>query len=336
MKTWRKLLWPIVPFYYLGSLFVKKMYDWNIFKNTEYDFPVITVGNISAGGTGKSPFVGYLISILKKNKQITTLSRGYGRKTKGFQIVNEASKAIEIGDEPLQLKRSFPEVNVIVDEDRRNGIKKICSINIPDVLILDDAFQHRKVKGGFQVVLTAYYNLYVNDFPLPAGDLREPISAANRADVIIVTKCPVNLSKTDQLAIAKKLKPLPSQNIYFTAVVYDVNVYSKDQEFSFIKFIKEEFCLVTGIATPEPLLDYLKGKKANYTHLNYPDHHLFSGKEIDKMSSYNKILTTQKDYMRLQNEPALKGKLFYLPISIKFLNEEESFKKSLFSFVESY
>ena len=335
MKTWRKLLWPFVPFYYLGSLFVKKMYDWNFFKSTSYNFPVITVGNISAGGTGKSPFVAYLISLLKE-KQLATLSRGYGRTTKGFKIVKENSKAHEIGDEPLQLKLSYPYVNVVVDEDRRNGIEQLKRINEPDVLILDDAFQHRKVKAGLQIILTAYYNLYSNDSSLPVGDLREPKSAAKRADVIIVTKCPGDLSKEDQLRTIKQLKPASAQKVYFTTIAYDSYVYSNETKVLLSEFLKEKFCLVTGIATPKPLLDFLQNESANFTHLNYPDHHIFSNEEINEMTKYDKVLTTQKDYMRLQHESTLFSKLFYLPIGVEFLNEEQSFKNCLFSFVGKY
>jgi len=310
------------------------MYDWCVFKSRDYDFPVITVGNISAGGTGKSPFVGYLVGLLQGQKRVSMLSRGYGRKTKGFQFVKTTSIASEVGDEPLQLKQSFPKTEIAVDADRRNGIEVLCSQKIkPEVIILDDAFQHRKVKGGFQVVLTAYYNLYTNDYPLPAGDLREPVSAVERADVIIVTKCPLELSNVEQREIIAKLNPKINQKVYFTAIQYDEFVYSETLKIKLSILLKEEFCLVTGIATPKPLLEFLNKQGARYIHSNFPDHHLFSSKEIDLMALNKIILTTQKDYMRLQNETRLKGKLFYLPIGISFLNKEEDFKEQLFDFV---
>lgn len=310
------------------------MYDWQIFKSQAYDFPLVTVGNISAGGTGKSPFVGYLVSLLQKDNKLATLSRGYGRKTSGFQIVSRENAAIDVGDEPLQLKQNYPCIQVAVDADRCNGIQQLReSLVKPEIIILDDAFQHRKVQGGFQIVLTAYYNLYVDDYPLPVGDLREPISAAARANVIIVTKCPVGLSVESQKKITKRLKPLTNQKIYFTAITYDPFVYGNEAKKELTEYIKKSFCLVTGIAEPKPLLDYLNKQSATYTHLNYPDHHVFSINEINQIAEHEMILTTQKDYMRLQNEIALKGKLFYLPIGVQFLNHEAEFKEQLFNFV---
>ena len=312
------------------------MYDWGIFKSTTYDFPLITVGNISAGGTGKSPFVGYLVTLLQKQKKVATLSRGYGRKTSGFHIVQTTDEAINVGDEPLQLKQNFPDVVVAVDADRRNGIKELSSIKVkPEVIILDDAFQHRKVKGGFQIVLTAYYNLYVNDYSLPAGDLREPISAAERADVIIVTKCPTDLSVEAQQKITEQLKPLSYQQVFFTAIAYDSFVHGNAKKIKLSEFIKQKFCLVTGIAAPKPLIDFLNTKQADFTHNNYPDHHVFSSNEINEIAKNDIILTTQKDYMRLQNEKTLMDKLFYLPISVQFLNDEAAFKEQLFDFTRS-
>ena len=313
------------------------MYDFGIYRSTTYSFPLITVGNISAGGTGKSPFVGYLVSLLQKEYKIAVLSRGYGRKTKDFQFVNIDSKAINVGDEPLQLKGNFPDIQVAVDGDRRNGIKQLTKLSVkPEVIILDDAFQHRKVKGGFQVVLTAYYNLYTNDYPLPAGDLREPISAAARANVIIVTKCPINLPGEEQQKITKQLKPLAHQQVFFTAITYDAFVYGLENKLKIglSEFLKQKFCLVTGIAEPKPLVDYLNSKQAKFSHNNYPDHHVFSNKEIAEIAKNDVILTTQKDYMRLQNEKTLIDKLFYLPISVQFLNNETAFKKQLFDFVQ--
>lgn len=313
------------------------MYDWRIFKSQSYNFPLVTVGNISAGGTGKSPFVGYLVWLLQKDNKLATLSRGYGRKTKGFHLVNTYSEALDVGDEPLQLKRSYPDIQVAVDADRQNGIQELMKTLVkPEIIILDDAFQHRKVQGGFQIVLTAYYNLYVNDYPLPAGDLREPISAAARAQVIVVTKCPVNLSVKEQGKITEQLNPLSHQKVYFTAIDYDVFVYNGESKKELLDFIKDSFCLVTGIAEPKPLLEYLNQQDATYSHFNYPDHHVFSAKEINQIAEHKKVLTTQKDYMRLQNETTLKGKLFYLPIGIQFLNKETEFQAQLFEFVKHH
>lgn len=331
MKLWRKLLWPFVPFYYLGSLFIKKMYDWGIFKSTTYNFPLITVGNISTGGTGKSPFVIYLVNLLHTQKKTAVLSRGYGRKTKEFSFVKEDSHAVQVGDEPLQLKKKFPEITVAVDGDRRNGIEQLTKQPVkPELIILDDAFQHRKVKANFQILLTAHYNLYVNDYSLPAGNLREPISAAARANVIIVTKCPKDIPIETQNKIINKLKPLKHQTVYFTSINYNNFVYGYDTKIDLKTFLKNTFCLVTGIAEPKPLLVFLNTHGANYTHNNYPDHHVFSDTEIIAIAKNETILTTEKDFMRLQYEPNLKGKLFYLPIGISFINNELKFKEQFF------
>ena len=333
MKFIRPWGLPFVPFYYLGSLIVKKFYDWEILKSEAYNFPVITVGNLSAGGTGKSPFVGYLVNLLKDKKNIAVLSRGYGRSSKGFQLIEEDNLADFAGDEPLQLKQTHPKIIVAVDADRRNGINQLKKQN-PDVIILDDAFQHRKVKAGLQILLTAHYNLYSEDCMLPAGDLREPISAAARADIIIVTKCPEDLSKPLQKTIIKKLNPLPHQKVFFTSIAYAGEVFSADSKQKLDDFLKEKYCLVTGIAEPKPLVDFLKNKDAKFQHLNFPDHHNFTENEIQKIAQNGKILTTQKDFMRLQHVEDLKDKLFYLPITIKFLGQEKKFNNLIEYFIK--
>ena len=252
-------------------------------------------------------------------------------------MVNSTSETHSVGDEPLQLKQNYPSIQVAVDADRRNGIQQLMQVSEkPEIIILDDAFQHRKVQGGFQVLLTAYYNLYVNDYPLPAGDLREPISAATRAQVIVVTKCPVNLSVKAQQIITQKLKPLPNQQVYFTSIIYAKFVYGNNRKIVSTDFFKDEFCLVTGIAEPKPLIEYLTQKGCKFSHQNFPDHHVFLKKEIIGIATHKKILTTQKDYMRLQNEESLKGKLFYLPIEIQFLNNEADFKEQLNDFLGAY
>ncbi len=334
MKFSRKFLWPLVPFYYLGSLTIKKLYDWGIYKSQSYDFPIICVGNLSVGGTGKSPFVSYLIELLQKDKQLATLSRGYKRSTKDFQLATANSTALEIGDEPLQFKVTHPKTIVAVDANRKNGINQLLTHKpAPEIIILDDAFQHRKVQAGFQILLTAYYNRYTNDCMLPAGDLREPISAAARATIIIVTKCPLDLSNSAQQKIKKQLRPLAHQKVYFTGITYAEDIYGTHTKIKLTHFLQDSFCLVTGIAEPAPLVSHLKNLDAKFTHLNFPDHHVFSQKELDKISTHKRVLTTQKDFMRLQHVTALKNKLFYLPISIQFLNTEEDFKQQVFDFI---
>ena len=336
MKLSRPWLLPFVPFYYLGSLFVKKMYDWGIWKSITYDFPVITIGNISVGGTGKSPFVAYLLKHFSSKYVLATLSRGYGRTTKDFQLLNETNTASEVGDEPLQFKINFPNVSIAVDADRRNGLTQLKKLK-PTIegIILDDAFQHRKVKGGLQIVLTPYYKLYAEDFSLPAGDLREPKSAANRADIIVVTKCPLDIPKEERKEIQYKLNLASHQQLFFVGIRYSEFVKSVTEQLSFLEFNKEPFTLVTGIANPKPLVDFLNKKRADFKHENFKDHHNFTEEELHKLASYDKILTTEKDFMRLKSETRLSNKLFYLPIEISFLEDESIFLSRIAAFLKS-
>ncbi len=334
MKLSRPWLLIFVPFYYLGSLFVKKMYDWGFWKSISYDFPVITVGNISVGGTGKSPFVAYLLKQFQEKYKLATLSRGYGRVTKGFQILELENSAIEVGDEPLQFKQNFPKVTIAVDGDRRNGIRQLKEID-PNIeaIILDDAFQHRKVKGGLQIVLTPYYKLYSDDYSLPAGDLREPKSAANRADILVVTKCPLDLSAEKQGEIKKKLKLKPNQQLFFVGIKYAETINDIDSEIELSAFLHRSFTLVTGIANPTPLINFLKEKEAQFNHKKFKDHHNFTVEELDQLASMDCILTTEKDFMRLKSEAKLKDKLFYLPIEISFIDQEAKFLNAIEQFL---
>lgn len=335
MNLSRPWLLPFVPFYYLGSLFVKKMYDWRIWKSTAYKFPVITVGNISVGGTGKSPFVAYLLCQFSSKYNLATLSRGYGRTTKGFQLLKIDHLANEVGDEPLQFKTNYPRVTVAVDADRRNGISRLKreQHNL-NAIILDDAFQHRKVKGGLQIVLTPYYKLYINDMLLPAGDLREPKSAADRANIIVVTKCPLDISVEERFKITESLSVSKDQQLFFTGIEYAKQVFGSSP-ISLETFLTEQFDLVTGIANPQPLIDFLKNRKANFKHHYFKDHHNFSKEEVYDLSTKNRILTTEKDFMRLKNYKLLKGKLYYLPIQIVFLDAEKEFLEQVNHFLDS-
>ena len=337
MKWLRNIALPLVPLYYIGALLNKKLYDWNIKKTTTYNFPIITVGNLSVGGTGKSPMVAYLISLLEVTNKVATLSRGYKRQTKGFQEVLETSTALEVGDEPLQFKLNYPDAIVVVDADRKNGIRELRDMQtVPDVVLLDDAFQHRKVQAGFRVLLTAYDNLYVNDWMLPTGDLREPIAGAERAHVVMVTKCPKGISKEERRQIELALKLKKNQHLFFTFIDYALEIKSETSKVLIKDFLKEEFTLVTGIAKPKPLVDFLNTKGVESKHFAYPDHHNFSEKEIEELSKEKRILTTEKDFMRLRDFPVLKGKLYYLPITSSFIEKEEVFRKLIVDFINSF
>lgn len=288
-----------------------------------YDFPVICVGNLSAGGTGKTPMVEYLIRLLKDKTKLATLSRGYGRKTKGFLLAEENITATELGDEPFQFYHKFKdEISVAVDEDRQHGIAALRTLKIkPEVVILDDAFQHRKVKAGYNILLTTYANLYVDDFVLPTGNLREPKKGAKRANIIVVTKCPELLSQEEKEAIVLKLKPKVYQHVFFSHIDYNDSVLNETQKVG-LKALKS-FTLVTGIANAKPLVNYLKSQQLDFNHIEFKDHHNFTADDVKKLSKLERIVTTEKDYMRLKNEDVLKDKLYFLPIITVIDNSDE-------------
>ena len=315
------------------------LYHINILKSVHFKTPTIVVGNLSVGGTGKTPQIEYLIDLLKNNYKIAVLSRGYKRKSKGFIIADGSLTAEIIGDEPFQIHLKFPEVIVCVDADRANGIKQLEQLeNPPDVILLDDAFQHRKVRGGINIVLTTYDNLYVNDTILPTGNLREKASGANRAQAIIVTKCPENLSKGEQKQIIKKLHPKPEQSVFFTAIEYD-NELKGISKINLLNLETFEVLLVTGIANPIPLINYLKVRHINFKHLEYPDHHHFNLNDIAEinlaynlLSSTNKmILATEKDYVRIFGK--LKN-LYYISIKTTFITHKNEFDNLIKNYVE--
>lgn len=322
MDKLRKLLFPL-SVVYDGVTFVRnRLYDWNILEGSSYDTPIICVGNLSVGGTGKSPMIEYIISLLKDDYRVAVLSRGYKRATTGFLLVEKHHTVSDVGDEPLQFKNKFPQIIVAVDADRRRGIKNLEAH--ADVILLDDAFQHRKVKPFFTVLLTTYNNLYIRDLVLPAGNLRESKREATRADVIVVTKCPENLPYSEQQQIQYDLKPAPDQHIYFSSISY-ATVLQGSSGIKHLEYLSDiEFTLVTGIANPAPLVSYLEEMKLNFNHTSFSDHHNFTAKEIEELDQHKIILTTEKDFMRLKDK-IQKAALYYLPISTSFLNKEEGF-----------
>lgn len=314
MKLLRKILLPIVPIYYLVNWVRNKVYDFGVIKSVSYDLPVICVGNLSVGGTGKTPMIEYLINLLKNNYKVATLSRGYKRKTEGFQLANKNSNAESIGDEPFQFYSKFKnEILVAVDADRRNGIENLLQEN-PEVILLDDAYQHRKVKAGFNILLTTYANPYFKDIVLPTGNLREPRSGAKRANIIVVTKCPKTLSESEKSDIIKRIHPERYQHIFFSSITYSDSLVSADETKVIDKL--ESFTLVTGIANATSLVDFLKSENLNFEHLNFKDHHDFTEEDISTLEKKELIVTTEKDFMRLKQYESLKGKLFYLPITV--------------------
>lgn len=324
MKLIRYLLFPVVPFYFLVTWLRNKFYDWKIFKPTEYDIATICVGNLSVGGTGKTPMIEYLIRLLNREFKIATLSRGYKRSTDGFVIADKTATASSIGDEPFQFYNKFQNVIVSVDADRRNGISNLIALrNPPQIILLDDAFQHRKVKAKFNILLTSYSDLYVKDIPLPTGNLREPKSGAKRADIIVVTKCPKTISESDKLRIIKSINPESYQHVFFSWIEYSQLIKNSFSEEPLEYLADKNFTLVTGIANSIPLVDYLHSENFNFEHLNFGDHHYFTSNEIHDLKEKKFILTTEKDFMRLNPHFEESNDIFYLPIELKIDRREE-------------
>jgi tetraacyldisaccharide 4'-kinase len=336
MKHLRKLLFPFALVYGLITAIRNLLYDKGILKSVSFAVPVIAVGNLSTGGTGKTPQTEYLIRLLQNKYRLATLSRGYKRKSKGFVLADENSNAESLGDEPYQFYCKFPNIKVTVDADRVNGINQLLALpQKPEVILLDDAYQHRRVKAGFYILLTAYGDIYADDFTLPMGNLRESRNGASRADVIVVTKCPAHLPAAQQEAIRQKLKPLRGQQVFFTAVVYDDAVYNENTTIAVSEMKAQQKILVAGIAKPEPFFAYLQGPED--TVLAYPDHHDFTHNEISELQQRSQkqiIITTEKDYMRLKGKlPA--DKLFYLPIKSAFLDREDEFSHRISEYAKT-
>ncbi|CAM4227893.1 tetraacyldisaccharide 4'-kinase [Gillisia hiemivivida] len=308
------------------------LYDLKVFKAMSYSFPVICVGNLSVGGTGKTPMIEYLLELLLPDNKVATLSRGYGRKTKGFKLVSIADSATNVGDEPLQFKNKFRDAIVAVDENRRRGIAKLREKHNPDLILLDDALQHRKVKAGLNILLTKYDDLYQDDFMLPTGNLREPVVGAGRAKIIVVTKCPYNISIEKQESIRSQLKLRNYQQLFFSYISYNDYVFNGTKEIGLQELIDKEITLVTGIANPDSLCEYLNASMISFQHLKFPDHHNFSSEEIKKIAQSKLVITTEKDFMRLKGDVGLE-RLFYLPIKMKFIQNTDSFNKAIKSFI---
>ena len=313
----RFLLLPFAILYGLGVQLRHFLYDRGWLSSKRYPFPILCVGNLAVGGTGKTPMVEYLVRLLGQ-EQVAILSRGYRRKTRGFVLADDSATAMTLGDEPYQYHRKFPRATVAVCESRQEGIERLLENPHFKYIILDDAFQHRKVQAGTNLLLTSYDKLYTQDFLLPVGSLRDIRSRARKAQIIIVTKCP-ELTQTEQEKIIQQLKPLPSQKVYFTTIAYSDRVYSHEDSQALKDFIATPFTLVTGIANPTPLVDFLEKQGASFEHLAYSDHHHFSNRELEFLRQKGRILTTEKDYVRL--EGAL-STLYYLPIETQFLNDQ--------------
>jgi tetraacyldisaccharide 4'-kinase len=347
------LLYPVAALYGLITGFRNFLYDSGVLTSESFPVPVICVGNITVGGTGKTPHTEYLLELLEKNFRVAVLSRGYKRKTRDFRLATPHSTVDEIGDEPCQVSRKFPETLVAVDRERAGGIKRILETDPGiDSIILDDGLQHRSVTPGLSILLSDFERPYFRDHMLPYGNLREYRSNMSRADIIVITKCPKNLNPIQRRLIVKEVRKAAYQNLYFTSIsykaprpVYENNVAERRQ----LDLRKCSGCgivLVTGIANPKPLRDYLGKFFSEITELNYPDHHSFRGDDISAISdafgrlnsSIKYILTTEKDAIRLREfsdiEEPVRSSLYYVPVGIHFLNEaKEEFDNLIIDYV---
>ncbi|MFV0304477.1 MAG: tetraacyldisaccharide 4'-kinase [Moheibacter sp.] len=341
--NWRLFLLPLSGLFWIGVSLRNLAYKLGIFKSKKFNVPVICVGNLSVGGTGKSPHVIMVADILKDQFQLAMLSRGYGRKTSGLKIANYSSKVYDIGDESLQFFNRFKNrIVVAVSESRIKGINYLLSFYKSQVILMDDGFQHRQVKPGFSILLTDFNDPYTSDYLLPAGNLREPRSGAKRSDVIIVTKCPDNFTVKQRDVIFNKINPKPNQEIYFSKIIYGSSAVGNRFTLQSEEWNDYEVLLVTGIAKSKPLVKFIQSQFKKVYHMEFPDHHNFSMSEIQKIDdkyegikTYHKIiLTTEKDYMRLKDEAALIENLFYLPIEVE-LSDYNGFKETLLNYVRT-
>jgi tetraacyldisaccharide 4'-kinase len=336
------LLYPVSIIYGLITGFRNFLYNSGILSGTAFPIPIICVGNLTVGGTGKTPHTEYLVDLLNKDFKVATLSRGYKRETSDFRIASQSSTVSEIGDEPMQIHRKFPDILVAVDRRRVNGVWRILHYaSGTEVIILDDAFQHRSITPGFSILLSDFERPFMKDHILPYGNLREDKSNMNRADVILITKCPQNLNPIQRRLIVKEVAKAPYQNLYFTSLSYRAPLpvfESNEKESPHIDLTKCAGCgivLVTGIANPKPLKDYLQKFFGEIAELTFPDHYSYKEKDIEAVTcAYNDlrasskyIITTEKDAVRLREfiniEEHVRSALFYVPVEITFLNDDK-------------
>lgn len=335
------LLYPFASIYWLVTYIRNKFFDWGFLRSKKFNKPVIVVGNLNVGGTGKSPFVIYLIELLKDKGLIGVISRGYGRKTKGYFFANYKTTFEQIGDEPMQFFERFRNKIVVgVDEKRVHGINNFIKDFNPDIFILDDAFQHRYVKAGLYILLTDYHSPYYEDHLLPLGRLREGVYGAKRAKIVVVTKCPEFLSSEEKKIIERKLKLQTYQSLFFSKIVYEDKIKSYNFTLNIKDISHYKVLLVTGIANCNNILDFVEQHFKSIIHLQFKDHHNFTEFDIENIQkSYQKIkgdriiLTTEKDYMRLKYFHQFRDNLYYLPINIE-LDRPEEFSKLVNSYLK--
>lgn len=347
LRSFRLVLLPVSLLYWLVIYFRNLLYDKELIRSATFGLPLISVGNLAVGGTGKSPMVEYLVELLKPQYQVATLSRGYRRRTKGFALAKPDSTALEIGDEPLALYRKFPDIPVAVGEERLLAIPELLHDH-PTIqaILLDDAFQHRTIEAGLTILLTDYNNLFTRDFYLPTGDLRDLKRRYKEAEIIVVTKCKEELSEAEKDKLILEINPVADQKIFFSKLAYGAPYHLFDKTTLSLS-PQMEVLLVTGISNPVPLKKWVESQTRSYQLLQYRDHHIFTledlrdiKKEFHQLGSSERlILTTEKDAVRLEKfAEDFKGlPVYVVPVRHEFLfNEQTDFNRSVISFLENF
>ena len=347
-----KWLLPAAWLYGLGVKLRNKLFDWGVLEERSYPIPIISIGNLTVGGTGKTPHTEYLIKLLSRQWKVAVLSRGYKRQSKGFILAKSDTPHSTIGDEPYQMKQKFPETYIAVDTDRRQGIEMLMKESVApnlDVILLDDAFQHRYVKPGLNILLVDYHRLICDDALLPAGRLREPESGKTRANIVIITKCHKEINPMEFRILTKQMDLFRYQQLYFTMLnygkLYPLSKIGKTYPLSCVN--KDvHILLLTGIASPEKMVKDLKVYNKHTSLLAFHDHHDFTAADLSMLKERflklpekrRMIITTEKDAARLEHHPLLdeqlKPYIYVLPIEIAFLqNQAESFNSNISDYV---
>ena len=326
------LFWILsIPFLLVTSI-RNFLYNIGVIKSHQFNIPIISIGNLDLGGSGKTPSIEYLVRLLSNNYKVAVLSRGYGRKSTGFILADYNSDAGTIGDESMQYYKKFKNIIVSVDSNRVRGINKLIKLNSKlEIVLLDDAYQHRKVKPGMSILLTKFNDLYSEDNIFPLGNLRESKRNANRADIIIVTKCNSDINEDQKKQVIQKLNISDNQKIYFSSIKYSKMVYDKESSKPLSEFKNIKFTLVTGIADSFHLINYLNDSGYNFNHILFKDHHNFSDSDIIKIDRNNLIITTEKDYVKLFTK--ITSSLYYLPIEF-VINNEVDFNKQILDYIQ--
>ena len=326
------LFWILSTPFLLVTSIRNFLYNIGVIKSHQFNIPIISIGNLDLGGSGKTPSIEYLVRLLSNNYKVAVLSRGYGRKSTGFILADYNSDAGTIGDESMQYYKKFKNIIVSVDSNRVRGINKLIKLNSkPEIVLLDDAYQHRRVKPGMSILLTKFNDLYSDDNIFPLGNLRESKRNANRADIIIVTKCNSDINEDQKKQVIQKLNIGDNQKIYFSSIKYSKMVYDKESSKPLSEFKNIKFTLVTGIADSSHLINYLNDSGYNFNHILFKDHHNFSDSDIIKIDRNNLIITTEKDYVKLFTK--ITSSLYYLPIEF-VINNEVDFNKQILDYIQ--